>query len=319
MCGTTLAWCQGTKLAPFKFRHDAHRDIEFLEPIGAGLHSQVFRAKIDGQIYAVKLFRFTHHRELAPPTFFNHGLVSVDEIINNYDPFYCECRAYGRLKEVGREDLAARCYGYLLLRPDQEVELNRRGCQDFWHRRPATKGRPIRGIVKEYIPGCDVPFVFNDLPRMKRDIKALNRRLGIVNWDVREDNYRGGLLIDFSQAHTAPHMQLDFTSKLFTSASVMECCVRDQACFDNMVERWNESHPQRKFWHFFLPNAQFGINLRDKSRYRLSFYKQEGASLVAAFYDWKKNKPAKRTAAVLNQMRRIQEGRVDKATRRNAT
>lgn len=149
------------------------------------------------------------------PNFLRDGLVNVEDVINQNDPFHCECRAYGRLKEAGREDLAVRCFGYVFLNQAQEDELAQRGFTD-WDRCDAVKGRPIRGIVKEYIPDDgNGPFTYEMLPRMRRDIQDLNR-LGIVTWDVRVDNYRGGRLVDFSQAHTAPHMKLDWNSAVFT-------------------------------------------------------------------------------------------------------
>lgn len=45
---------------------------------------------------------------------------SPQEYVNYLDPFHCECRAYGRLKQENREDLAVRAHGYLLLTYEQE-------------------------------------------------------------------------------------------------------------------------------------------------------------------------------------------------------
>lgn len=39
---------------------------------------------------------------------------------NYSEPFSCECRAFGRLQEACQEELATRCFGYLLL--DEEHE-----------------------------------------------------------------------------------------------------------------------------------------------------------------------------------------------------
>lgn len=224
---------------------------------------------------------------LVCPDFVEKGWVTIEQVIFQNDPFFSECRAYGRLKDAQSEHLAARCYGYVLLTAAQEAELDDRGCATSWDRRDATRGRPIRGIVKEYIPdGGGPPFTFDMLPRMKRDVRDLNA-LGIINWDIREDNYRCGRLVDFSQARTSPHMELDLHSALVPRNVVAECCVRDQACFDDMVQLWNEEHPAQRFWGYFLPDPVFGRRLRDRSRYRLSLKKSEGASLAAALYDWR--------------------------------
>ena len=51
-------------------------------------------------------------------------------------------------------------------------------------------------------------------------------------WDVRAGNYMGGRLIDFSQACTAPHIELDWNSELFSPGLVKECATKDMVDFD---------------------------------------------------------------------------------------
>jgi hypothetical protein len=87
-----------------------------------------------------------------------HRLVS-NQLYNDYfDPFSCECRAYGRLKQEGREDLALRAHGYLLLTPQQGDEVEKKtfgylwGDENgfnFWGRDAEHRHLPIRAIVKE--------------------------------------------------------------------------------------------------------------------------------------------------------------------------
>ncbi len=43
----------GPRLAPFKDGEAG--EVEFLAPLGSGLHGSVFKARIDGEIYALKL------------------------------------------------------------------------------------------------------------------------------------------------------------------------------------------------------------------------------------------------------------------------
>ena len=50
-----LPLCDGPKLKPFDFQ--GPQEIEFLEVLGSGQHSIVFKVKILGQIYALKLVR----------------------------------------------------------------------------------------------------------------------------------------------------------------------------------------------------------------------------------------------------------------------
>lgn len=48
-----LPTCDGPKLEPFDFK--GPQDIEFLEKLGEGMVSHVFKVKILGQVYALKL------------------------------------------------------------------------------------------------------------------------------------------------------------------------------------------------------------------------------------------------------------------------
>lgn len=244
-----------------------------------------------------------HFSQLISPDVLERGLINAEDVINQNDPFHCECRAYGRLNETDHKDIAVQCYGYILLDQSEEANLERLGFTV--KRRPAVKDRPIRGIVKEYVPRNGGPFTYDMLPRMRRDIQTLNE-LGIVCWDVRADNYRGGRLVDFSQAHTAPHMELEWDSPVYSRSQVMECCVRDQVCFDDMIEEWNDAHPDRIFWHRFTPSLGFGRRLRDPSRYLVSLHKLEGVRYSAAFYDWdKKGKVTQRSVSGNKQSRNM--------------
>ena len=165
-----------------------------------------------------------HHTEVIQPQTLRERLVSVHDILCQNDPSHCECRAYGRLKEVGRKILAVRCHGYVLPTQDQEQDLAKL-CFNDWGRQDARRGRPIRAIVKEYFANDGSgAFTFEMLPQMRRDILDLNR-LGVVVWDVRADNYRAGQLVDFSQAHTVPHIELDWNSTVYDRDQIRECCV----------------------------------------------------------------------------------------------
>lgn len=49
-----LPRCDGPKLKPFPFG-GPQQDIEFLEYMGAGMHGVVYKVRIMGSIYALKL------------------------------------------------------------------------------------------------------------------------------------------------------------------------------------------------------------------------------------------------------------------------
>lgn len=51
-----LPECPGPKLGPFDFQ--GPQNIEFLEKAGEGLHAIVFKVRISGQIYALKVVSF---------------------------------------------------------------------------------------------------------------------------------------------------------------------------------------------------------------------------------------------------------------------
>ncbi len=167
----------------------------------------------------------------------NYALVSPQHYLDFYDPFNCECRAYGRLLAEQRTDLAVRAHGYLLLTPDQEAEittavssepyipdidrpiLNGRG---VWARQEENRYLPIHAILKDLVPDDTEPFTPDQMDGMWRDLQDLHR-LGILVRDVRVGNYLGGKLIDFSRAWTAPHPRFVFMDKKTVDAE----CVRD--------------------------------------------------------------------------------------------
>ena len=59
--------CDGPKLKPFNFH--GPQKIEFLEYLGKGLHAHVFKIKILGRIYALKLVGRTLLRKIETTEF----------------------------------------------------------------------------------------------------------------------------------------------------------------------------------------------------------------------------------------------------------
>lgn len=126
-------------------------------------------------------------------------------------PFYSECRAYGRLKELNKEYLTARCYGYLFLTAEQEKQLQETFGPLGWKNEETFHERdmnsPLQVLVKEFIPG-KVPFEPKHARRMVRYLKHLHR-CGILVMDIKEDQYINGILVDLSHARTIPHVTFD--------------------------------------------------------------------------------------------------------------
>ncbi|KAK3331570.1 kinetochore Sim4 complex subunit FTA2-domain-containing protein [Cercophora scortea] len=249
-----LPECEGPKLEPFA-DDILDLDIKFLDIIttadDGGRKAIVLKARIDRKIYAVKIFQ---HRINTSYDFGNDYLqpLTTGEPENNAAhrgqddsdrlnddtlvsrrptteqdkyvlPFFCECRAYGRLKETGREDLVARAHGYLSFVLTQEVrELFNDVIARYASPTQADilsvlglSGElaldPVFAIVKDWIDHppfndvCDIALAESALyPRMLRNLKALHR-LGIVVRDISLGQYVNGVLVDLSSAWTVPH------------------------------------------------------------------------------------------------------------------
>ena len=163
--------------------------------------------------------------------------ISISLIRAHMDPFYNECRAYGRLAEAGLDGIiAVRCYGYLTLPAAIEDELEGKFDVATWDRpeedfdKSISERQPLRAIVKELIRD-DRPFIAKDVNKMLRDLKRL-RRLGVYPIDVRARNYRAGLLVDFSAAMTEPHYLFKIQPKWHVSKLQGD----DLLNFDKMTE-----------------------------------------------------------------------------------
>lgn len=164
----------------------------------------------------------------------------MDEIIFYTDPFFAECRAYGRIQEARvtkgiREKLAVPCHGYLFLSRRDEKWLERDGVR-LGSRSLSKELRPphldtslVRAIVKDFEPrpsGLTSQNVRQALRRLKR----LNE-IQVYNGDIRGENFRGGYLVDFGTSQTEPHCLLDALQKGEAEAKKQE----DMIMFDEAV------------------------------------------------------------------------------------
>lgn len=148
-------------------------------------------------------------------------LQTPQQYVDYFDPFNAECRAYGRLGQEGRQDLAVRAFGYLLLTPTQEAEITQRIVEEewqsgsdsdgetdglghkMWSRCKRDKGQPIRAIVKQLVEG-DLGFEQRHIGQMWQDFQGF-QSLGILVRDIHLHNYIGGKLVDFGRAWTMFH------------------------------------------------------------------------------------------------------------------
>lgn len=200
----------GPKLAPFT--RTAHAVIQFVSELGnPGLYGSVWEVKIRGKTYALKMFDFCKTDYLIK--YVANDLVrdfSSSHFYTDYfDPFNCECRAYGRLKEENREHLAVRSHGYLFLTSAQELEITKLIAwpelhdSNLWGRGEEHRDLPIRAIVKD-LAEDEEPFAAEQVSQMWADLKGLHE-IGILVRDINISNYLGGKIIDFGSSWSTPH------------------------------------------------------------------------------------------------------------------
>ncbi|KAF9767152.1 hypothetical protein IL306_000328 [Fusarium sp. DS 682] len=224
--------CEGPKLEPFE--HDLEADdVEFLKILELEedqcTHSTIVKTKIGDKIYAIKFFIWGEDNYLKHPYTEVYGdnenlhMRCCRGFDYYFTPFESECRAFGRLKEVGREDLAVKVHGYVAIRL---TDIIRQKLQAAWARMsdPPKKlewifemgdGNPTMGIVKDLVEEVEYDDLDNiDLyrevvqvrhfPRMLEGVHDLHKH-GIVVRDLYHKQYVNGTLIDLSFASTVPH------------------------------------------------------------------------------------------------------------------
>lgn len=141
----------------------------------------------------------------------------LTEIAHYFDPFYAECRAYGRLKGCIAKgslqpDLVVPCHGYILLGKRDRKTLESRGV-DFdltnpHYQKTSTEGMRVRGIVKELVNASESGVNQRSLRKILSDIITLNKA-GVYNRDIWTCNFREGKFVDFGMSWTEPHEFLD--------------------------------------------------------------------------------------------------------------
>lgn len=266
-----LPQCEGPKLEQFL---DAHLPVEFIQLLSdheTAAHSHVFEVKIGAGKYALKVVcrHRTHHDSLNSKQFRFYDIaedelgLSDNEIKDpdlaiQLDPFFAECRAFGRIKEQRRNGtLAIECLGYLYLPADREMEMNQRFRATDWDRPSeeyeveSSHRKPFRAIVKRLILE---PTTWNVVTArtILRNLRALNTS-GVYVFDVRARNILGGQLVDFSASWTDPHVLF----RTRAPGEIESRKERDLARFDVMMKDLQIRNAPRG-----LPNRQYTAKLR---------------------------------------------------------
>ncbi|TRX99079.1 hypothetical protein FHL15_000421 [Xylaria flabelliformis] len=249
----------GPKLSPFR---GAIEDIEFKEYLGPSITryeskdnalNHVFRVHIEGKEYCLKVFEFISLEQLwlsAPSVPDDYRRLTDNLVRYSLDPFYAECRAFGRLEEEGENgSIAVQCYGYIFLSQAIEHQIQ----TEFninWCRQPEHKGIPLRAILKDYLRSDMCRG--EQLCAMRSKLEKLND-MGIFNMNIREENYGRGLLIDFGMAITVPHLRL--VDDLRSRVEIFRDARDDRIEFDRMARRIRKDGPNPRK-HFTTQSPQ---------------------------------------------------------------
>lgn len=217
--------------------------------------------------------------------------LGIEEMAAFYDysePFSAECRAFGRLKEAGHEELSIDCFGYVLLDEKHELLMMDRFSHlgldfegSFEQSWPGSRSHflgksgkppPIRGIVKQL---GQIDELQNRSARTILDNITRLQQLGIVYVDVAARNLVGGQFADFSTAVTTPHyitnpeLSKSLSPELVAAAELnaFKHSLIDFFDFDEMVKEWNEEQEDSKKVSVFAFPTRYGR--RGKHGYNL--------------------------------------------------
>lgn len=166
------------------------------------------------------------------------------------DPFYNECRAYGRIREPLKgkrklSDVAVPCHGFLFLSDRDQQYLDDNG-YELWssiidpsYQEKTIEGFRYRAIVKDL--ASSGPGVTGDnLGKVFNRTVAMNQHK-IVNCDIRLDNFRDGKIVDFGNSFTSPHIIMDS----LRAADIDFHRAWDRMMFDQMVIDERIPNPKR--------------------------------------------------------------------------
>lgn len=220
-------------------------------------------------------------------------------LYNYMEPFSAECRAFGRLQESGHEELAVRCFGYVLMDEEHERAMLAQCDLSYWHfngggdeigydeeyqQRTHFLGKngrppPLRCIVKALgnVIGIYEEDTFREgMARgVLRDIVKL-QKLGIMQMDIGIRQFVDGKIGDFSTAITMPHfitspeLNPNLTPAMIDAMkkSTFEHCVNDYLDFDSMIHDWNLEFSSEK-GHMSIQAYPGGRGITKSARYNL--------------------------------------------------
>ncbi|KAF5724950.1 hypothetical protein FMUND_315 [Fusarium mundagurra] len=146
---------------------------------------------------------------------------SLDTVAYYTDPFYAECRAYGRIREaidinLLQSDVAIASHGFFFLETKDQEALQSRNIDlglnsiTINYQRSTIGGLRTRAIVKDVVSSKSGNTSTN-MSKILGKVVSMNKA-GIYRMDIRIDNFRDGRLIDFGSRWTESHALLDSLS-----------------------------------------------------------------------------------------------------------
>ncbi|KAH8748243.1 kinetochore Sim4 complex subunit FTA2-domain-containing protein [Diaporthe sp. PMI_573] len=238
-----LSRCPGPKLRAFKHQH---AEIEWGRRVDGDrtgmpeTDGYVFEVKIQSRVYALKVYYWGVYLGNSMP---------LKRVIYYTDPFFAECRAYGRIEEANerlgiKDQSAVKCHGYIYLGDKDMRMLERMGLDlrtevlDAKLRRALDGGGRVRAIVKDLAPSHTT-------------VNSRNIRVALSR------------VVDFGSSWTEPHIILDALEPDDAEDSRLE----DLVMFDDMIEEEKiKTRPKLQVLHNVDVEHQKELKLRKKSK-----------------------------------------------------
>ncbi|KAI7784819.1 hypothetical protein LA080_009138 [Diaporthe eres] len=285
---------QFTWTQAWKFKDGQHGTVQFVKGLGSGAHSHVWKVKIDGHTYALKMFRHIRAEEenaVSPARLERFG-IDLQLLNDQLTPFNCEARAYGRLKETGNEDIAWGCYGYIALDEATyasavwiRIGLPRRG----WF------AQSIATDAEEFIPDASRLGAL-DIGKAHDMAQGINKlhSIGITHRDVQDRNYVDSRIMDFSTSWTVPKVRLDRALRWDPKRLIDEADTNDYFMFDDMIQKWNDEHPDMPPSSYRMTQGDNGSSSSEEMEEIpiLERMRDNRYLVLASSYDWVGRKPA---------------------------
>ncbi|KAL9073385.1 MAG: hypothetical protein Q9161_003000 [Pseudevernia consocians] len=201
------------KFHPFPDRKETISLVRALSDFNSKGRAHVFEVSIGSKEYALKMF---YDDEMDRTCLIDEksDLLSADLLRAHMDPFFNECRAYGRLEEQLSRKFDIQAWD----RPEEDCA------------KPVSQRQAFRAVVKKLIRE-PVQLTQKVTKKILKDLETM-RKLGVYPMDVCARNYEAELLVDMGIAMTTPH----YLFNIRPSWQVRVMQREDLLMFDKMIK-----------------------------------------------------------------------------------